>query len=111
MSGRPPADAPRLSGSRAPEIAMTWPQYLRGECVHRGWRVRLHRLEAELLLLLLLRRGEAVSMSEAAEFLAASGEPSRESLRLHLHRLAAKLPRLIRTLPGHFRMIAAEGAA
>jgi hypothetical protein len=35
-----------------PLLSMTWPQYRRSECVHRGWRVRLMPREAELLLLL-----------------------------------------------------------
>lgn len=47
-------------------IRMSWPQYRRRQC----WvRVDLHPAEAELLALLLMRRGQLVSREEMIEVL------------------------------------------
>lgn len=46
---------------------MTWPQYKRRECTACGFRVRLSELQAEILLVLLLRYPGPVSISDLVE--------------------------------------------
>jgi DNA-binding response OmpR family regulator len=46
---------------------MTWPQYLRRECTVQGFNVRLSRLQAEILLILMLRFPGPVKTSEFVE--------------------------------------------
>jgi DNA-binding response OmpR family regulator len=46
---------------------MTWPQYLRGECTASGFRVKLSRLQTELLSTLMLRYPNPVKAGELIE--------------------------------------------
>jgi hypothetical protein len=93
-----------------PLLSMTWPQYRRHECVHRGWRVRLMPREAELLLLLMLRRGETVTNDEAIAFVWPDTAPADgiAALRAIAFRLGTKLPGAIAARLGFGRMIARE---
>jgi hypothetical protein len=95
-------------------VSMTWPQYLRGECVYRGRFVRLPRKQADLLLLYLLRRGTIVPVSEAAEFLwpDADNEPdcSWHLVRKHSRLLDQKMPGAICLDHGFGRIIEREAA-
>ena len=46
---------------------MTWPQYQRGECTACGFRVRLSKLQAEILLVLMLRHPQPVRVGDLVE--------------------------------------------
>jgi hypothetical protein len=57
---RSPPDAATSSGS----ISMTWPQYLRGECCCQGSVIHMRRVWIDIVAMLLLRRGEVVTLEE-----------------------------------------------
>jgi hypothetical protein len=48
-------------------IRMTWPEYLRCECLYYGQRVRLSPLQASVLAVLLMNRGEQIPVREMVE--------------------------------------------
>lgn len=48
---------------------MTWPQFRRAECRIGEWIIRLTRREADLLLLLMLRCPEPVTLNEMIEWI------------------------------------------
>jgi len=65
-------------------IRMTWPQYKRGECTAWGFRVKLSRLQAEVLSTLLMRFPGTVSINDLIE--AAwpdDNEPDHSKSQLH----------------------------
>ena len=49
------------------QISMTWPQLRRGECTYQGQRVRLTRMECEVLSVLLMHRGRRVGLTMLIE--------------------------------------------
>ncbi len=63
---RPPLTAPL---SACPTLSMTWPQYLRNECVIGNRLTKLSPRVMKLFLLLLLRRGMITSRTEAIEWM------------------------------------------
>ena len=82
-------------------ISMTWPQYLRQECSYKGWRTPLSAIEAEVLLVLLLRRNADSSTAFLVEAIYhddPDGGPlsAESSTRQVIGRLRAKLPGAIR---------------
>lgn len=58
-----------VPGFQTAMITMTWPQYLRHECMVDGLTVRLAPADAELLLVLMLRYPGWVPVSELIEAL------------------------------------------
>lgn len=54
---------------------MTWPQYRRGECTAWGFRVKLSRLQADVLAVLLMRFPAAVPTGDLIEAAWPAAEP------------------------------------
>ena len=81
-----------MSGSA---IQMTWPQYLRHECQIGAFIVPLSPIQTELLLLLMLRYPNPVTLSDMVE--AAYPDPDREPdashccIYRHIKRLRARI--------------------
>jgi len=90
-------------------ISMTWPQYCRGECTFDGERIALPPLEAKILMVLLIRRGEVVSTTEMIEAIYPNPdlEPDwAESIIFSkFSHLRDKLPGLIETVWGWGKVI------
>lgn len=85
-----------------PDITMTWPQYLRGECTYRlgnsHARIHLTHWEKEYMLLLLVNRGRNVSLDTFIDILYGEYtelENPRGQVRIYIHRIRKKLPGLI----------------
>lgn len=81
-------------------VSMTWPQYQRRECTACGFKVRLSEMQAEILLVLLLRYPGPVpvpDMIEAAWHDAQWRDPDAEpssaynTVQLTLQHLRAKI--------------------
>lgn len=92
-----------------PTISMTWPQYLRGECTFDGMTVALKRRHAELLLLLLLRRGQIVSLAELVHWMwphpdEEPGHPE-DAAANYIREIHTSLPGVVLTDHGRGRII------
>jgi DNA-binding response OmpR family regulator len=68
---------------------MTWPQYRRGECTAWGFKVKLSRLQAEVLSTLLVRFPFTVPINELIEATWPDDEPDHS--KSNLHRLIGEL--------------------
>jgi DNA-binding response OmpR family regulator len=90
--------------SSADPIRMSWRDYLRRECVLHGRVVRLSPIQTEIIALMLLRRGCAVSSATIIEWLWPNPdlepETALNTLHEHLYILRAKVPGLIRRFAG-----------
>lgn len=64
-------------------IRMTWPQYQRRECTVFGYRVRLSRLQAEVLSTLLVRFPYTVPIGDLIEATWPDAEPDHSKSALH----------------------------
>jgi DNA-binding response OmpR family regulator len=88
----------------ADRIRMTWPEYLRGECLFGGRRIRLGELQAEIVSTLLLHRGNPVSVAHLidAVYRNPAFEPGipENSMRGLIQLLRVKMPGLIRSSHG-----------
>ena len=96
-------------------ITMTWSEYQRGECRYRGQIVRLQRKQAELLALLLLRRGQVVSDVEIVAYLATrlrnASSTAINSVRMNVSRLNRMMPGLIIRHRGGYEIVAPHTAS
>lgn len=75
-------------------IRMTWPQYKRHECQIGDFIVRLSPMQAEVLLVLLLRYPDPVSRGDLIEAIwPDDNEPdtSHHCIQYHLQRLRARV--------------------
>jgi DNA-binding winged helix-turn-helix (wHTH) protein len=91
---------------------MTWPLYQRSEVMVNGSRVALQRKQADLLAVLLLRRGEVVSKTDLIEALwpDPDGSPEGEEVVLfqHVYYLRRRIPGIVRTHIGRGYSIASD---
>ena len=96
-------------------ITMTWSEYKRGECRYRGQIVRLQRKQAELLALLLVRRGQVVSDVEIVAYLATrlrnTSSTPINSVRMNVSRLNRMMPGLIIRHRGGYEIVAPQAAS
>ena len=70
-------------------ISMTFPQYRRGECTAWGFRVKLSRLQTEVLATLLMRFPFTVPIGDLIESTWPDNEPDHS--KSALHRLISEL--------------------
>lgn len=79
-------------------VSMTWPQYRRCACTVGEWETHIAgRSAAEVLLLLLLRRGHIVSVVEFIEWLWPNPDNEPEFAYDLIHRYMMNLRRSIGT--------------
>lgn len=83
-------------------ISMTWPEYLHCQCWYHGRLIKLRRLHADLLLVLLLNRGRTLSRNELIERLwpdpNLEPEFAEEALRVQMMWLRRVVPGLIQSI-------------
>jgi DNA-binding response OmpR family regulator len=77
------------------EIAMTWPMYRNNECRYNGRRVKLRPQAAELLSILLMRRGSVVSWVDLIEAMWPNPDEEVEYPRDHIQVVLCFLRRTI----------------
>ena len=81
---------------------MTWPQYQRGSCTVDGEEVYLGPLEAQILSILLIRRGHCVTKEEMFDQLWPDVDtaPMPKTVDVHICKLRRKVPGVVETVWG-----------
>jgi DNA-binding response OmpR family regulator len=81
---------------------MTWPMYLRHECLIEGELIQFTKSEAEVVATLLLNRGKAFSADELIESLYpdpdAEPDSAKRAVHVFIYRVLRKAPMLIESL-------------
>lgn len=87
-------------------VSMTWPQYLRSQCVVDGALVRVPAFAKEVLLVLLLNRGRAFTREALTEMVWPDPDDQPEAAWHYVQRLVYELRRYgipIETVTGNNR--------